>query len=155
MAMKIMSPDITHKSDVGGVVLNINRAQAVRHVYSEMMEQVKNINPDARLEGVSIEKMYRKTSGRELMVGVIDVASEQVETPDNKNPMLAMFRAEILPVVVAAGETDLAPAVTGVTAPTPLSIERLVAPVTVHDRVLLWPALIEVGLAVKLVITGN
>ena len=72
VAMKIMSPDITHKSDVGGVVLNINRAQAVRHVYSEMMEQVKNINPDARLEGVSIEKMYRKTSGRELMVGVID-----------------------------------------------------------------------------------
>ena len=72
VAMKILSPDITHKSDVGGVRLNVSRAQAVRHVYSEMMEQARAARPDARLEGVSIEKMYRKTSGREVLVGVID-----------------------------------------------------------------------------------
>jgi acetyltransferase len=72
VAMKIMSPDITHKSDVGGVRLNINRAQAVRHVYNEMMEQVQAVKPGARLDGVSIEKMYKKTSGREVLVGVID-----------------------------------------------------------------------------------
>lgn len=72
VALKILSPDITHKSDVGGVRLNINRAQAVRHVYNEMMDQVQTHRPEARLEGVSIEKMYRKSSGRELLVGVID-----------------------------------------------------------------------------------
>ncbi|HUL12778.1 MAG TPA: bifunctional acetate--CoA ligase family protein/GNAT family N-acetyltransferase [Methylococcaceae bacterium] len=72
VAMKILSPDITHKSDVGGVRLNINRAQAVRHVYSEMMEHAQAARPGARLEGVSIEKMYRKASGREVLVGVID-----------------------------------------------------------------------------------
>ena len=72
VAMKILSPDITHKSDVGGVRLNVSRAQAVRHVYSEMMEQAQTARPDARLEGVSIEKMYRRASGREVLVGVID-----------------------------------------------------------------------------------
>lgn len=72
VAMKIMSPDITHKSDVGGVHLNVGRAQAVRHVYSEMMEQIQAACPKAKLEGVSIEKMYRKSSGREVLVGVID-----------------------------------------------------------------------------------
>lgn len=72
VAMKILSPDITHKSDVGGVRLNINRAQAVRHVFNEMMEQVKAAKPDARLEGVTVEKMYPGAGGRELLVGVID-----------------------------------------------------------------------------------
>jgi acetyltransferase len=72
VAMKILSPDITHKSDVGGVRLNVSRAQAVRHIYTEMMEQAQAARPDARLEGVSIEKMYRKASGREVLVGVID-----------------------------------------------------------------------------------
>ncbi|QSA97401.1 bifunctional acetate--CoA ligase family protein/GNAT family N-acetyltransferase [Methylococcus sp. EFPC2] len=72
VALKILSPDITHKSDVGGVRLNVGRAQAVRHVYSEMLEHVRELRPEARLEGVSVEKMYRGGSGRELLVGVID-----------------------------------------------------------------------------------
>ncbi|MBS1214221.1 MAG: acetyltransferase, partial [Proteobacteria bacterium] len=72
VAMKILSPDITHKSDVGGVWLNVNRAQAVRHIYNEMLEHVREARPDARVDGVSIEKMYRRPHGRELLVGVID-----------------------------------------------------------------------------------
>ncbi len=72
VAMKILSPDITHKSDVGGVRLNINSAQSVRHDYSDLIAQVQRHRPDARIEGVSIEKMYRRANGRELLVGVID-----------------------------------------------------------------------------------
>ncbi|WP_045226158.1 bifunctional acetate--CoA ligase family protein/GNAT family N-acetyltransferase [Methyloterricola oryzae] len=72
VAMKILSPDITHKSDVGGVWLNINRAQAVRHIFAEMLDHVREAKPDARVEGVSIEKMYRRPHGREVLVGVID-----------------------------------------------------------------------------------
>jgi len=72
VAMKILSPDITHKSDVCGVRLNIGSAQAVRHEFAQLLAQVRALRPDARLEGVSIEKMYAKPHGRELLVGVID-----------------------------------------------------------------------------------
>ncbi len=72
VAMKIASPDITHKSDVEGVRLNINGAQEVRNVYHELLATVGRHRPDARVDGVSIEKMYRRPHGRELLVGVID-----------------------------------------------------------------------------------
>ncbi|MDD5035984.1 MAG: bifunctional acetate--CoA ligase family protein/GNAT family N-acetyltransferase [Methylococcaceae bacterium] len=72
VAMKILSPDITHKSDVGGVRLNINSAQSVRHDYNDMITHVRAQRPEARIEGVSIEKMYGKPHGRELLVGVLD-----------------------------------------------------------------------------------
>ncbi|QFY43196.1 bifunctional acetate--CoA ligase family protein/GNAT family N-acetyltransferase [Candidatus Methylospira mobilis] len=72
VAMKILSPDITHKSDVGGVRLGINSAQAARQAYAEMLDNVKQHNPDATLEGVSIEKMYTGANGREILIGVIN-----------------------------------------------------------------------------------
>jgi len=71
VAMKIHSPDISHKSDAGGVRLNINSGQAVRGAYRELIEQVQKNRPDAQLDGVTVEKMYRSRHGRELMVGVI------------------------------------------------------------------------------------
>jgi acetyltransferase len=69
--MKINSPDITHKSDVGGVKLSLNNGQAVRTVYNEMVGAVQGANPDATIKGVTIEKMLRKPNGRELMIGVV------------------------------------------------------------------------------------
>ncbi len=70
VAMKINSPDITHKSDVLGVKLNIQGAQAVRGAYNEIIENVKRHSPEAQIDGVSIEPMIIKPNGRELMVGV-------------------------------------------------------------------------------------
>ena len=70
VAMKINSPDITHKSDAGGVKLNLEHAQAVRGAYHELVENVKRNRPDARIDGISIEPMIVKPNGRELMVGV-------------------------------------------------------------------------------------
>ena len=72
VVMKILSPDITHKSDAGGVRLNIGSAQALCHHYNELMERVRLLRPDAKLEGVSIEKMHTNPNGRELFVGAID-----------------------------------------------------------------------------------
>ena len=72
VAMKIHSPDITHKSDAGGVRLNINSGQAVRGAYRELVEQVQKNRPEAQIDGVTVEKMYRSHHGRELMVGVIN-----------------------------------------------------------------------------------
>ena len=70
VAMKVNSPDITHKSDVGGVLLNLNDAHEVRAAYQHMQETVRRNCPDAHLDGVSIEPMIVKPNGRELMVGV-------------------------------------------------------------------------------------
>jgi len=70
VAMKINSPDITHKTDAGGVMLNLANAQAVPAAYHEMLDNVRQYRPDARIDGVSIEPMVVKPNGRELMVGV-------------------------------------------------------------------------------------
>jgi len=71
VAMKINSPDITHKSDVGGVRLNIANAHAIRSSYNELLEQVHSKYPEARISGVIIEPMQRPANGRELLIGVI------------------------------------------------------------------------------------
>jgi acetyltransferase len=71
VAMKIDSPDITHKSDVGGVRLNVVGAEAVVAVYQEMLAAVRERAPSARLAGVTVEPMIVRPHGRELMVGVM------------------------------------------------------------------------------------
>jgi acetyltransferase len=71
VAMKIDSPDITHKTDVGGVRLGLPSARHVRNTYNEMMISIGKLKPDARLNGVVIEPMWRGRHGRELMIGVI------------------------------------------------------------------------------------
>jgi acetyltransferase len=70
VAMKIDSPDVTHKSDVGGVRLNLTSLAAVRTAYQEILEGVRKVHPNADINGVAIEPMVRKPNGRELMVGV-------------------------------------------------------------------------------------
>jgi acetyltransferase len=71
VVMKIHSPDITHKSDVGGVRLNIATAHSLRTTYHEIIEQVKSKRPEARIEGISIQPMIGKRNGRELMIGIV------------------------------------------------------------------------------------
>jgi acetyltransferase len=71
VAMKIASPDITHKADVGGVRLNVASAQGVRTAFNEMMAEAKRLRPDANITGVTVEPMMRRGHGRELMVGVL------------------------------------------------------------------------------------
>jgi acetyltransferase len=71
IAMKVLSTDISHKSDAGGVRLNINTAHEVRGAYRNLIEQVKLAEPDAHIAGVTVEKMYRSKNGRELMIGIV------------------------------------------------------------------------------------
>jgi acetyltransferase len=71
IAMKVLSTDISHKSDAGGVRLNINTAQEVRGAYRELIDRVRMKLPDANISGVTVEKMYRNPNGRELMIGII------------------------------------------------------------------------------------
>lgn len=78
VVMKIDSPQIVHKSDSGGVRLNLNSLAAVRDSYKEMVEEVRKNRPDAIIHGVAIEPMIQKANGRELMVGM---ARDQIFGP--------------------------------------------------------------------------
>ncbi|MBD3391408.1 MAG: CoA-binding protein [Chitinivibrionales bacterium] len=68
LAMKISSPDILHKSDVGGVKIGLQSASDVRDAYELMMLRIGRAQPDADLRGVVIEKMV--TGGREVILGM-------------------------------------------------------------------------------------
>lgn len=66
VAMKISSPDISHKSDVGGVVLNVKQNE-VRAAYSEIMSLVNRAVPGAQIEGILVQQMAK---GHETIVGL-------------------------------------------------------------------------------------
>ena len=68
VAMKIVSPEILHKSDLGGVKLDLQNPTAVMDAYDLMMLRMRQRMPNASLEGVYIEKMCRK--GREVIIGM-------------------------------------------------------------------------------------
>lgn len=70
VVMKINSPQLSHKTDVGGVRLNINNAQAVRTAYTELVDEVSHKAPTAEIDGVVVEPMVTTTHGRELLVGI-------------------------------------------------------------------------------------
>ncbi|WP_300456313.1 bifunctional acetyl coenzyme A synthetase (ADP forming), alpha domain/GNAT family N-acetyltransferase [Accumulibacter sp.] len=71
VAMKVDSPDLRHKSDAGGVRLNIGSAQSVLNAFHDIVATVQDRQPDARITGVSIEPYLSRPNGRELMIGVL------------------------------------------------------------------------------------
>jgi len=70
VALKIVSPDITHKSDIGGVVLDIPSAQAAHDSAAAMLQTVKAAAPAARLEGFLVQEMVHRPGALELIVGM-------------------------------------------------------------------------------------
>ncbi len=71
VALKIDSPDISHKSDVEGVALNIVNGANVRDAFEDMMRNVTRLQPTARINGVTVQKMARAHRGREIYVGLV------------------------------------------------------------------------------------
>jgi acetyltransferase len=72
VALKILSPDITHKSDVGGVALNLTSAESIQKAAQVMRESIREQFPRARLTGFTVQPMVRRPNARELIVGVAD-----------------------------------------------------------------------------------
>lgn len=72
VAVKILSRDITHKSDVGGVVLNLETPEQVREAARTMLDRMTREFPDARIEGVTVQQMVRRPKAHELIVGIND-----------------------------------------------------------------------------------
>ncbi len=68
VAVKILSPQITHKTDVGGVRLDINSEPELRSVFDEIIKSVKEHNPEAYIQGVTVQKMV-KQKGIEIILG--------------------------------------------------------------------------------------
>jgi len=69
VALKIVSPDIVHKSDVGGVILDVE-PDAAEHEARSLLAAVHAARPEARLDGVLVEEMIKRPGSHELFLGM-------------------------------------------------------------------------------------
>ena len=69
VALKLLSPDVTHKSDVGGVALDLESAYAVSGAAHTMLERLSAHRPEARVDGFTVQRMARRPRSHELIVG--------------------------------------------------------------------------------------
>ena len=70
VALKILSPDISHKSDVGGVALNIGSSAALVQAAQAMLQRCRELRPQARIEGFTVQRMVRRGGAQELLAGI-------------------------------------------------------------------------------------
>ncbi|MEW5864251.1 MAG: bifunctional acetate--CoA ligase family protein/GNAT family N-acetyltransferase [Pseudomonadota bacterium] len=70
VALKIHSPDITHKTEVGGVRLDLVNAEMVAEAFEAMLRHARALRPEARLEGATVQPMLRYPHQREVLIGV-------------------------------------------------------------------------------------
>jgi acetyltransferase len=68
VVLKILSPQITHKTEAGGVVLDINNEKDLREAYDKIIQRAKEYNPDAEISGVTVQQMIKK-KGYEVIIG--------------------------------------------------------------------------------------
>jgi acetyltransferase len=69
VALKILSPDISHKSDVGGVMLNLETPAEVRAAGEAMLKRCAELRPQARLAGFTVQQMIKRGGAHELILG--------------------------------------------------------------------------------------
>ncbi|HEY4721533.1 MAG TPA: acetate--CoA ligase family protein, partial [Anaerolineae bacterium] len=69
VVLKVSSPDITHKSDVGGIALGLVDATAVRLAFDRIIANARRVRPDARIDGVTIQPMV--LMGQEVIIGAV------------------------------------------------------------------------------------
>jgi acetyltransferase len=70
VALKILSPDITHKSDVGGVMLDLAGPAAVLDAANAMRERLERAYPQARVDGFTVQPLVRRPGAYELIIGM-------------------------------------------------------------------------------------
>jgi acetyltransferase len=70
VALKILAPEIHHKSDVGGVALDLETPEALRAAAAGMRRRIKRLRPDVNLQGFTVQAMMRRPDSHELIVGV-------------------------------------------------------------------------------------
>ncbi|MDO5289558.1 MAG: bifunctional acetate--CoA ligase family protein/GNAT family N-acetyltransferase [Pseudomonadota bacterium] len=132
VALKIDSPDISHKSDVGGVALNLSNATAVRDTYQDMMQAVRQKRPEARINGVTVQAMARKAKGRELYIGVF--------TDDPFGPVIAFGAGGTMIELIHGHAMELPPL-------NQFLARRLIERSRVHETLGAWRGAAAVNLA--------
>jgi acetyltransferase len=75
VAVKLLSPDIVHKSDVDGVRLNLGNADAVRDAAVDIVRRARERRPGARIDGVLVQPMALRPKAREVIAGIADDAT--------------------------------------------------------------------------------
>jgi acetyltransferase len=68
VVLKILSPQIVHKTDAGGVALDLNSEAEVREAYDRIIQRAKQYKPEAEIQGVTVQEMIKKT-GYEVIIG--------------------------------------------------------------------------------------
>jgi len=72
VALKIVSPDITHKSDVGGVALDLATADEAVDAAAAMLDRIAQLQPGAEIVGVAVQPMIRRPQAHELIIGMTE-----------------------------------------------------------------------------------
>ncbi|MHA2105265.1 MAG: acetate--CoA ligase family protein [Candidatus Hodarchaeales archaeon] len=70
VVMKIVSPQITHKTDVNGVILNLRSVLDIKKAYSELIDRISDLKPDSVIDGIVIEEQIK--DGLELIIGTFN-----------------------------------------------------------------------------------
>jgi len=69
LVMKVASPDILHKSDIGGVLLDVSNESAAHGGYTQLIEKTKAVRPNAKIEGVHLQRQVPE--GQEVILGAV------------------------------------------------------------------------------------
>lgn len=69
VVLKIVSPGIIHKTEAGGVILNINSEKELKEGYEKILKNARSYNPDAEIKGVLVQEMVKRA--REVIVGLL------------------------------------------------------------------------------------
>ena len=70
IALKILSPEISHKTEIGGVALDLEEPETVQAAAQAMQKRLRELRPDATLRGFSVQAMARRPDAQELIIGV-------------------------------------------------------------------------------------
>ena len=89
MVLKILSPDITHKSDSGGVVLNLESPEAVLQAAENMLQRYKTTHPHSNIQGFALQEMIERSGAHELILGV---SEDSVFGPVMRVPLVKMHK---------------------------------------------------------------
>ena len=71
VVMKIVSEDILHKTDAGGVVVGVDSASAAKKAYTEIVKNARKYNKNAKIDGVQVQKMLPSDGAQEVLIGAV------------------------------------------------------------------------------------
>lgn len=81
VALKLLSPDVEHRADVGGVMLNLESADEVRRAAADISRRMRQLRPDATLGGFTVQRMLREPGTVHLRKGAHELILEAIEDP--------------------------------------------------------------------------